>query len=109
MIIKGADAKIGHFGEKIHVRGDRMEMRYWENVPVGLRFDPHDFPVDIAGFVTQGKAKWTIDGQEYITGPGDSYYLPQGCFYGLDVIEEFSAVEVLSPARPANVTGSVHQ
>jgi quercetin dioxygenase-like cupin family protein len=99
MIVKNEEAKIGHFGEKLHVKGERMEMRYWENVPGGHHFDPHDFPVDIAGFVTKGKAKWIIDGQEYITTAGDSYYLPTGCKYGLDVLEEFSAVEILSPAR----------
>ncbi|MCS6806848.1 MAG: cupin domain-containing protein [Acidobacteriota bacterium] len=100
MIVKDAEAQRGRFGEKIHVKGPRMEMRLWENIPAGFHFDPHDFPVDIAGFVVKGKAKWTIDGREYITGAGDSYYLPQGCVYGLDVLEELSVVEVLSPARP---------
>ncbi len=99
MIVKDGEAKKGQFGEKLHVRGERMEMRYWENIPAGFHFDPHDFPVDIAGFVMKGQAKWTIDGREFITSAGDSYYLPIGCKYGLDVIEEFSVVEVLSPAR----------
>lgn len=99
MIVKSQRAKHGPFGEKLHVRGKNMEMRFWENIPPGFHFDPHDFPVDIAGFVVKGKAKWTIDGKEYITEAGDSYYLPRGCVYGLDVIEEFSVVEVLSPPR----------
>jgi quercetin dioxygenase-like cupin family protein len=99
MIVRDQEAKRGQFGEKLHVKGDRMEMRFWENIPPGFHFDPHDFPVDIAGFVVKGKAKWTINGREYITSQGDSYYLPTGCFFGLDVIEEFSVVEVLSPPR----------
>ena len=40
---------------------------------------------------------WLIDGQEVITSAGDSYYLPAGTMYGLTVLEELSAVEVLSP------------
>ncbi len=99
MVVRNEAAEKGQFGEKLHVRGERMEMRYWEAIPPGFHFDPHDFPVDIAGFVVKGKAKWTINGREYLTGEGDSYYLPTGCRYGLDVIEEFSVVEVLSPAR----------
>ena len=69
----------------------------WENVPRGYHFAPHDCAVDIAGFITKGSGLWLIDGQEYITSAGDSYYLPAGSMYGLTVLEELSAVEVLSP------------
>ncbi len=97
MVVKGSQAKHGKFGEKLHVYGAKMEMRFWENIPRGFSFAPHDFPADIAGFVVKGKGRWTIDGREYVTGEGDSYYLPVGTQYGLEVLEEFSAVEVLSP------------
>ena len=96
MIIQGSQAKRGKFGEKLHVNCATMEMRYWENIPRGFSFSPHDFPADIAGFVVKGKGVWTIDGQEYLTDEGDSYYLPLGAEYGLEVLEEFSAVEVVS-------------
>ena len=96
MIIQGSQAKRGKFGEKLHVNGATMEMRYWEDIPRGFSFSPHDFPADIAGFVVKGKGVWIIDGQEYVTGEGDSYYLPLGTAYGLEVLEDFSAVEVVS-------------
>ncbi len=96
MVVKGSAAKRGKFGQKLHVCGAMMEMRYWEKIPRGFSFSPHDFPADIAGFVVKGKGVWTIDGQEYLTGEGDSYYLPLGTEYGLEVLEEFSAVEVVS-------------
>ena len=96
MVVKGSQAKHGQFGEKLHVHGEKMEMRSWENIPPGFSFAPHDFPADIAGFVIKGKGCWTIDGQEQVTSAGDSYYLPMGAVYGLEVLEEFSAVEVMS-------------
>ena len=96
MIIQGSQAKRGKFGEKLHVNGATMEMRYWENIPRGFSFSPHDFPADIAGFVVKGKGVWTIDGHEYVTSEGDSYYLTEGTQYGLEVLEEFSAIEVIS-------------
>jgi quercetin dioxygenase-like cupin family protein len=97
MVVKRSQTAQGHAGEQLHVRGPLMEMRVWENVPRGYHFAPHDCAVDIAGYITQGSGLWLINGQEYITSAGDSYYLPAGSMYGLTVLEELSAVEVLSP------------
>ena len=97
MVVKKGQTAQGHAGEQLHVRGPHMEMRVWENVPRGYHFAPHDCAVDIAGLITKGSGLWLIDGQEYITNAGDSYYLPAGSMYGLTVLEELSAVEVLSP------------
>jgi mannose-6-phosphate isomerase-like protein (cupin superfamily) len=58
--------------------------------------------VDIAGLITKGSGLWLIDGQEVVTSAGDSYYLPAGTMYGLTVLEELSAVEVLSPPLQAS-------
>jgi quercetin dioxygenase-like cupin family protein len=97
MVVKGSQTARGRAGEQLHVRGPHMEMRVWENVPPGYHFAPHDCAADIAGYIIKGSGLWLIDGQEHITGAGDSYYLPAGCMYGLTVLEELSAVEVLSP------------
>jgi quercetin dioxygenase-like cupin family protein len=97
MVVKKSQAAQGHDGERLHVRGAHMAMRVWENVPRGYAFAPHDCAVDIAGFMIKGTGRWLIDGQEHITSAGDSYYLPAGIMSGLTVLEELSAVEVLSP------------
>ena len=97
MIVKGSQTARGRAGEQLHVRGPHMAMRVWENVPPGYHFAPHDCAADIAGFIIKGSGLWLIDGQEYTTSAGDSYYLPAGSMYGLTVLEELSAVEVLSP------------
>jgi hypothetical protein len=86
MVVKRSQTAQGHAGEQLHVRGLRMEMRVWENVPRGYHFAPHDCAVDIAGYITKGSGLWLIDGQEYITSAGDSYYLPAGSMYGLTVL-----------------------
>jgi quercetin dioxygenase-like cupin family protein len=97
MVVKKGQTVPGDAGEQLHVRGPHMEIRVWENVPRGYHFAPHDCAVDIAGFITKGSGLWLIDGQEYITSAGDSYYLLAGSMYGLTVMEELSAVQVLSP------------
>lgn len=102
MVVKKSQAVQGHHGEQLHVRGPHMEMRVWENVPRGYHFAPHDCAVDIAGLITKGSGLWLIDGQEVVTSAGDSYYLPAGTMYGLTVLEELSAVEVLSPPLQAS-------
>jgi hypothetical protein len=66
MVVKRSQTAQGHAGEQLHVRGLRMEMRVWENVPRGYHFAPHDCAVDIAGYITKGSGLWLIDGQEYI-------------------------------------------
>jgi hypothetical protein len=97
MVVKRSQAAQGHDGEQLHVRGPRMEMPVWENVPRSYHFALHDCAVDIAGFLTKGSGLWLIDGQEVITSAGDSYYLLAGTMYRLAVLEELSVVEVLSP------------
>jgi len=97
MVVKSSQTTQGPAGEQQHVRGPHMEMRVWEHVPRGYHFAPHDCAVDIPGFIIQGSSLWLIDGQESIAGAGDSYYLPARSLYGLTVLEELSAVEVLSP------------
>ncbi len=97
MVVKRSQTAQGNAGEQLHVRGPRMEMRAWENVPRGYHFAPHDCAVDIVRFITKRSGLWLIDRREYVTSAGDSYYLPAGSMYGLTIREELSAVEVLSP------------
>jgi hypothetical protein len=54
MVVKGSQTAQGHAGEQLHVRGPKMEMRVWADVPRGYHFAPHDCAVDIAGYITKG-------------------------------------------------------
>ena len=96
LVVKASDAIVGTFGlDRVHAQGTTMRMREWKHVPVGFSFAAHDYEADIIGFVTQGKAVWTLDGVPYTLEKGDSYYLPQGCMYAVQqVLEEFESVEV---------------
>jgi hypothetical protein len=38
MVVKRSQTAQGNAGEQLHVRGPRMEMRAWENVPRGYHF-----------------------------------------------------------------------
>ena len=96
MVVKRGQEAQGHDGEQLHVRGPHMAMRVWEHVPRGSHFAPHDCAVDIAGGITKGAGRWLMDGQEVITSAGDRYDRPAGTMYGLTVLEELSAVAVLS-------------
>ena len=96
LLVKADEAEIGFFGlDRVHAKGKTMRMREWKDVPVGFSFAPHDYKADICGFVTKGKAVWTLDGKEFLFEKGDSYYLPAGVMYSVkEVIEVFEAVEV---------------
>ncbi len=79
------------------MKGDEMtflEIRYAPGVGAPLHMHTHE---SIA-YVVKGKVKSTVDGEEFIMGPGDACRHPAGVLHGLEAIEESLVVEIKSPA-----------
>jgi quercetin dioxygenase-like cupin family protein len=79
------------------MKGDEMtflEIRYAAGVGAPLHTHTHE---SIA-YVVKGKVKSTVDGEEFIMGPGDVCRHPAGVLHGLEAIEDSLVVEIKSPA-----------
>ncbi len=79
------------------MKGDEMtflEIHY----AAGVGTPPHTHTHESLAYVVKGKVKSTVDGQEFIMGPGDVCRHPKGVLHGLEALEESVVVEIKSPA-----------
>lgn len=58
--------------------GDVGLSTYFVNAPPGRGPGPHTHPYDEVAFVLQGRARWTVEGQEHDAGPGDILVVKAG-------------------------------
>lgn len=64
----------------------------------GQASKPHQHPDhDSIVYVVRGKVKVTIDGKEFIAGPGDAWYNEPGVVHCIEALEDTVSVEVKSP------------
>jgi unsaturated pyranuronate lyase len=100
MAVSAVEGKPTYGGEllvKPLIKGDEMtflEIRYAAGVGAPLHTHTHE---SIA-YVVKGKVKSTVDGEEFIMGPGDVCRHPAGVLHGLEALEESLVVEIKSPA-----------
>jgi len=100
MTVSAVEGKPTYGGEllvKPLIKGDEMtflEIRYAAGVGSPLHTHTHE---SIA-YVVKGKVKSTVDGEEFIMGPGDVCRHPAGVLHGLEALEESLVVEIKSPA-----------
>ncbi|TDC44270.1 cupin domain-containing protein [Micromonospora sp. KC213] len=66
--------------------------------PAGLTLAPHRHDdLDIAGVVTKGLVRLTIDGDERHYGPGDWFHVPTSVEHSATYEQETSQVELIFP------------
>jgi len=82
------------------VVGDEMNIQHFEIQP-GVYVDSHEHQ-EQAGYVFSGEILWEVDGEEYVTGAGDSYIIPADTPHSAESIGDEPAVgiELFSPPRP---------
>ena len=97
IVVRGAEANRGERGEILLVRGQKMSMRKWEGEPAGTSKPEHVNDYEYVAYVVDGLIRVTIDGNTAEVGPGDSYCVPAGSRYSLDVVETATVVEAVCP------------
>jgi quercetin dioxygenase-like cupin family protein len=91
----------GDQGQKYLAAGVRLSMRLWENEQPGQRKPQTQRDYETVGYVIQGRAELSLEGQTVLLEPGDSWIVPKGSVHSYRILEPFTAVEVTSP--PAEV------
>lgn len=59
----------------------------------------HSHPNEQSGYVISGKYKITIDGEEDIIIPGDSYVILENIPHSIEVVESGEIIDVFTPIR----------
>lgn len=104
MMVRGEHASRGDDGEKLLVNGQRMAMRLWEREPAGTTKQPHSNPYEYVAYVLDGALRLTIDGHSFEVRRGDSYCVPAGSTYVMEILEESTVVEATAPSDRGAIT-----
>jgi quercetin dioxygenase-like cupin family protein len=59
----------------------------------------HSHPYEQVGYVVSGQMAFSIDGEELVLGPGDSYVAPAGALHGARCVADALLAEVFAPPR----------
>ncbi len=65
----------------------------------GCTIPAHNHPHEQTGYMISGRMTFTIDGEDYDTGPGDSWSIPGNVEHSVKVQEDSVVIEVFSPVR----------
>ena len=96
-ILEGKQVYGGELLVKPIVLGDEMtllEIYYAAGVGTPLHSHAHESII----YVVSGKLKGTMDGKEFIMGPGDICRHPKGVLHGVEALEDTVILECKSPA-----------
>ncbi|MCC8936265.1 hypothetical protein CI1B_47410 [Bradyrhizobium ivorense] len=92
----------GALGQTYLVSGKRLAMRLWDREqPQQGASDQRDY--ETVGYVIDGLAELTVEGQTIRLAPGDSWLVPAGSQHSYRILEPFTAIEATAP--PAQVRG----
>lgn len=104
VMVRGDHAPRGERGEKLLVNAQHMAMRLWEHEEVNTKTPDHANPYEYVAYVIEGKLRITIDKHSFEVRSGDSYCVPAGATYSLEVLEKATVVEATSPSDRGSVT-----
>ncbi|MHB1223989.1 MAG: cupin domain-containing protein [Gemmatimonadaceae bacterium] len=101
--VDGSTSPTGSRGQKYLASGISLAMRLWENEPAGDAKPATRRDYETVGYVLDGVAELTLEGQTVRLERGDSWVVPRGAEHSYRILEKFSAVEATHP--PAQVKG----
>lgn len=101
--VSAEGAPHGEMGQKYLAAGVKLGMRLWEDEEPGEPMPETVRDYEVIGYVVNGRAELTLEGQTIHLAPGDSYVVPKGAKHQYRILERFTAVEATCP--PAHVKG----
>lgn len=61
--------------------------------------DVHNHPHTQSTFVERGRFHFSIDGEVFEVGPGDSFVIPSGAMHGCKCLEAGRLIDTFTPRR----------
>lgn len=104
VVVRGSHAPRGERGERLHVNGVNAALRLWEREPAGTKKPEHTNDYEYVAYVLAGALRLTVDGHTFEVQEGDSYCVPAGAPYSLEILREATVIEATSPPDRGPVT-----
>jgi quercetin dioxygenase-like cupin family protein len=101
--VDSAYSPVGKLGQKYLASGKSIGMRLWDEEPGRQKESDETREYETVGYVLEGSAELTLEGQTITLKAGDSWVVPKGSRHTYTIKEHFRAVEATSP--PAHVHG----
>ena len=67
--------------------------------PEGGEGSPHSHPHVQSTYVQSGRFRFTIEGESFDIGPGDSFVIPSGATHGCVALEAGTLLDTFTPRR----------
>jgi quercetin dioxygenase-like cupin family protein len=88
----------GPMGQTYLAGGKNVAMRLWEEDPGDAQDKaPHSRDYETVGYVIEGQATLTLEGQTITLEAGDSWVVPANAEHSYTIDASFKAVEATSP------------
>ncbi len=91
-------APTGDMGEKQLISGDKIAMRMWAEQPSDSEGkSSHTRDYETVGYVIEGLAELTVNGETIMLEPGISWLVPKGADHNYRILKPFRAIEATHP------------
>jgi len=99
LTVKTSEAPTGSMGQKLLISGNAMALRLWDETPGDAEQKSATARnYETLGYVLEGKAELTIEGETITLTPGMSWAVPEGTAHSYKILEKFQAVEATHPS-----------
>ena len=78
--------------------GDRTLLAEFRML-AGSALPRHAHPHEQTGYLVSGRIRFTVTGESFEAGPGDSWSFGGDVEHGAEILEDTLAIEVFSPVR----------
>lgn len=89
--VEGVKIKTLTYGEKTLMAEFRLKK--------GVNLPEHTHPHEQIGYLISGRIVFTIDGEQKVAAPGDSWCIHGDVPHSAEIAEDSVAIEVFSPVR----------
>ncbi len=99
LTVEVSAAPTGSMGQKLLISGNAIALRLWNEQPGGAeQKQAAARNYETLGYVLEGKAELTVEGETIMLEPGVSWSVPEGMEHSYKIVEPFKAVEATHPS-----------
>lgn len=99
LTVDAKEAPTGSMGQKLLVSGNAIALRMWDEQPNNDKDNaPHRNNYETVGYVMEGKAELTLEGETITLEAGTSWIVAEGAEHSYKILEPFRAIEATHPS-----------
>jgi mannose-6-phosphate isomerase-like protein (cupin superfamily) len=97
--VSRGEAARGDDGEVLLAKGQQVFLRLWDGEEPTDDKPLHRRDYEVVGYVISGRAELVMGGETVALEAGDSWVVPAGTEHTYRILQTFTALEAVAPAR----------